>query len=429
MLFLLTTACSQGTFALGKFKAPPADSGSGSNGSSGSTGSGNTTNPSTPTAPTNPTVPATPTNPTTPTTPTTPTVPTTPVTPTEPDRTPASDGTIRPANFDVFSEVAYPVGIAVDQRYKSYRELLVTRDGGSHRVDTCDIKLDNNDRFADRIAYAVDLKMQPSTAQLGYVYSYFNLPKDTSKYIKNSLVSQPLCNVTTASLETTFGGKNIPTSATIAKINTFVNTMNGFRKLALQGNRDGYVKASKLWSKFFMCLSYAESLTTADTAKSNSVAVKYAPSDYRKPAAVKFYEDPYQDEASRLNIGLFQFTPTASGNVQSCIREWNQTYPSCVVSQSASQAEMIRVLGSSMQTFNAFCGVSKVTGTFAVQINSTSSKNTHPANVLANGTLKAGADRCVTPHFVSGKAYNHFGPLQNTSGTTLDSLMTCVLAE
>lgn len=432
VLFFFTTACSEGSLAMGKFKAPSENTDSGSNGSSGSTGGQPTTPVTPPTPPTTPppTVPTTP-PPTAPTNPP-PTVPTNPPTtpPTSGDRGPASEQFARPSNFNVISEVAYPIGVRVDQRYKSYRELLVTRDASvGHKVDSCDPELDRNDRFADRIAYMVDKKMQLSTAQVGYVASYFNLPKDQSTYAKNSLISHPLCTVTTSTLETTFGGKNIPSAATITKINTFVNLMNGYRNQALQGNSNGYVNATKLWSKFFMCLSYAESLSTADTSKSNSVASKYAPSGYRKPAGVKFYEDPYQDEASRLNIGLFQFTPTAGGNVQACIREWNQAYPKCTVSQTASQAELIRVFGSSVQTFNAFCGVSKVTGTFGVQINTTGTKNTHPNNLKSNGTLKARADRCVSPHFVSGRAYNHFGPLQNTSGTTLDALMTCTLAE
>lgn len=335
---------------------------------------------------------------------------------------------ITPENFDVFAEVSYPVGQVVDTRFSSYRELLSTRSGaGSHRVDTCDMNLDANDRFSDRIAYAVELKMQPAKAQLGYVYSYFGLNKDVSTYLSNSFVSHPLCEVTSSSLNTTLKGKNIPSTAVIKKINQFATTMNSYRREALNGNREGYVKASRLWSKFMMCLSYTESLTSADTSKSQSVSQNYAPSGYRKPAGVKFYEDPYQDEASKLNIGLFQFTPNSGGNIQACIREWNVLYPSCTVSPSATKAELIRILGSSLQTFNAFCGAAKVTGMFGVQVNTTKSAHTHPANVKSNGALKPPAERCVTPH-MSGNSYNHFGPFQNSTGKNLDEVMTCVFA-
>ncbi|MEN0057868.1 MAG: hypothetical protein AAGB31_03460 [Bdellovibrio sp.] len=360
------------------------------------------------------------------TTPSTPTAPTTPTTP--PSREPAAiSDSITPEGFDVFSEVSYPVGNLVDTTYKSYRELLVVRNAQqSYRTDNCDVDLEAQDRFSDRIAYAVELKMQPGRSQLGYVSSYFNLNKDVSTYLPNSLISHPLCSVTASTLNTTLAGKNVPSAATITKINTFATTMNTYRRQALNGEREGYVKASKLWSKFMMCLSYMESLTTADTSKAQTVANKYAPSDYRRPAGVNFYEDPAQPAVSRLNIGLFQFTPDSGGNVQACIREWNVLYPKCTIATNASQAELIRVLGSSLQTFNAFCGAAKVAGMFSVQVNTTGSGNTHPANVNSNGSLKAPAERCVTPHMGS-RSYNHFGPLQNTSGFTLDNVLSCTL--
>ncbi len=346
-----------------------------------------------------------------------------------PAREPAAIGdSITPEGFDVFNEVAYPVGGIVDTTYKNYRELIPVRDAQqSYRTDNCDISLENKDRFADRIAYAVELKMQPSTAQLGYVASYFGLKSDVKTYLPNSLISHPLCNVTSSTLNTTLSGKNIPSAATIAKANEFANKMNTYRREALAGNRDGYVKASKLWSKFMMCLSYMESLTTADTTKSKNVGQKYAPPGYRRPAGVNFYEDPAQPAVSRLNIGLFQFTPDAGGNVQACIREWNDLYPNCGISPKASQAELIKVLGSSLQTFNAFCAASKVTGMFSVQVNSVKAYNTHPYNVKSDGGLKAPVDRCVSPHMSVGRSYNHFAPFQNGSGFTMENILSCTL--
>lgn len=335
---------------------------------------------------------------------------------------------VTPIGFEVFSEVAYPVGSAVDSTYKNYRELIPVRDGSlSHYTDLCDAKLDKKDRFADRIAYSVEVKMQPSRAQLGYVASYFGLNSDVKTYLPNSLISHPLCNVTSSTLNSTLNGKNIPSEATIKKANAFVARMNQYRREALSGQREGYVKASKLWSKMMMCVSYMESLTTADTAKSNNVAQKYAPSGYRRPAGVLFYEDPNQTPESRLNIGLFQFTPSAGGNIQACIREWNQLYPRCGIATNSNSAEMIKTLGSSLQTFNSFCAVAKITGMFSVQINTMKSVHTHPANIKADGSLKAPEERCVTPHF-GAKSYNHFGPFQNSAGFTLDQILTCVMS-
>ncbi|HEX7675375.1 MAG TPA: hypothetical protein VF412_14465 [Bdellovibrio sp.] len=351
------------------------------------------------------------------------TTPSTPVV-----REPAAyTGSITPADFNVFTEVSYPVGSLVDSKFQSYRELIPERNAQEGQTtDACDTTPDGQDRFSDRIAYAVEVKMHPSQAGLGYVGSYYGLSSDESTYTPNSLISHPLCNVTADTLNTTLGGKKIPSAATIKKANTFVDTMNSYRRAALAGDREGYVKASKLWSKFMMCVSYTESLTTANTSTSDRVAAKYAPAGYRRPASVLFYEDPYQDAASRLNIGLFQFTPNSAGNVQACIREWNKLYPKCTVSTKASQGDMIRVLGSSLQTFNAFCGAAKVTGMFSVQINTKSSSFTHPYNVV-NGKLKAPADRCVSPHFAAGKSYNHFGPFQNSVGTNLDEVLSCTL--
>lgn len=346
-----------------------------------------------------------------------------------PIREPAAiTDSITPADFNVFNEVSYPVGQLVDSKFQSYRELLPQRNAQEgHYTDSCDTNADTQDRFADRIAYAVELKMHPLQAGLGYVADAYGMNSNENTYLANSLISHPLCNVTSETLNTTLGGKKIPSASTIKKANEFANKMNEYRRQALAGNREGYVKASKLWSKFLMCTSYTESLTSANTSKSNSVASKYAPSGYRRPAGVLFYEDPYQDAASKLNIGLFQFTPNSGGNVQACIREWNKIYPKCAISPKASQAEMIRITGSSLQTFNAFCGASKVTGMFAVQVNTAKSSATHPYN-LVNGKLKLPTERCVSPHFAAGKSYNHFGPFQNSVGTNLEEVLACTLS-
>lgn len=359
------------------------------------------------------------------------TIPPVTTTPTAPPigREPAAvTGSLTPENFDVFSEVSYPVGQLVDSKFQSYRELLPQRNAQQgHYTDSCDTNPQGQDRFSDRIAYAVEVKMHPSKAGLGYVGSAYGLSSNEDAYFPNSLISHPLCAVTADTLDTTLGGKKIPSASTIKKANEFASKMNLYRRQALEGNREGYVKASKLWSKFMMCTSYTESLTSANTSTSNNVASKYAPSGYRRPASVLFYEDPYQDAASKLNIGLFQFTPNAGGNVQACIREWNKIYPKCTISQTASQAEMIRVVGSSLQTFNSFCGAAKVTGMFAVQVNTSKSGSTHPAN-LSGGKLKAPAERCVSPHFAAGKSYNHFGPFQNSVGTNLEEVLACTLS-
>lgn len=333
-----------------------------------------------------------------------------------------------PPGFDVFAQVAYPVGALVDSQFQSYRELLPQRAAQlGHASDRCDINLNNNDRFADRIAYAVALKLQPSRAGLGYVGTAYKLGTNEDSYFPNSLISHPLCTVSESSLTTTLGSKRVPSASTIKKANQLATQLNNYRQQALAGHQEGYLKAAKLWAKLMMCVSYTESLTSANTGTSDRVAQKNAPSDYRRPAGVLFYEDPYQSAESKLNIGLFQFTPNSSGNVLACIREWNKLYPQCGISPRANQAEMVRLLGSSLQTFNAFCGVAKVTGSFSVQVNTSGAGHTHPDNVV-KGVLKAPVERCVSPHFLAGKAYNHFGPFQNSTGSNLEEILSCTLA-
>ncbi len=86
---------------------------------------------------------------------------------------------------------------------------------------------------------------------------------------------------------------------------------------------------------------------------------------------------------------------------------------------------MIKILGSSQHSFNSFCGVHKVVETFAIQAYTKNSSSTHPTNVSGSG-LKSPANRCVTPYFYAGWAYNHFGPLQNSTGSNLNELHSCI---
>jgi hypothetical protein len=63
--------------------------------------------------------------------------------------------------------------------------------------------------------------------------------------------------------------------------------------------------------------------------------------------------------------------------------------------------------------------------TFSVQVNTKNAANTHPSN-LFNGKLKPFEERCVSPHFKSGKAYVHFGPFMNSTGSNLKELFQCI---
>lgn len=347
-----------------------------------------------------------------------------PVTTPTPPREPAGE-----TPLEIFSDVSYPVGLSVDNYYSSYRELLEVRSGSQNvNADSCQGDIKGKDRFADRITFFVNEMMKDQRPQIGSIASLFGASSAVSTHAPVSLKRFPMCKVTATSLTHTLGTGKASAQSVIDKLNVFVDAYNKHRTGTLKGDVRSEIALNRLWTRFMSCLSYAESLTTADTKTSENVALKVGPSGYRKPAGVKFYEDALQPEESRLNIGLYQFTPNSTGNVNPCLKSWNSQYPSCALPTNASQAQMVQLLGSSYQTFNAFCGTHKLLQTFAIQVNTAKTSATHPANHSGTSTKPAN-DRCVTPFFKAGKAYNHFGPLQNSTGSNLNSLMTCVLKD
>jgi hypothetical protein len=348
-----------------------------------------------------------------------------------PSPTPSPVST-NPASLDdinLFKEVSEPMGQSVDNRYSSYRELMTVRNFNTKfSVDTCDPFVQSHDRFADRITYAVYKRMQPMKIDIGSsVAPIFGLNKDSSTYVPTGLFSHPFCKVNASILNTVYQGKNIPSAATIAKAQKFTDLLNQYRTQILSGSRDGKVKGYKLWSKFMMCLGYMESLTSADSAESDRIAASF---NFRRPAGVNMHNDSLQTNAdSELGIGIFQESNVVKwGDTYSCVTDWNRQFPSCQIDPNISRTGMIPVLGSTYQTFNAYCAASVITRMFGVVVNATTTKNTHPDNINSNGTLKAPADRCVSPFMNVNTAYNHFAPLQNGSGFTLDNILTCTLA-
>lgn len=350
------------------------------------------------------------------------------ITETEEQETPSipatPEDTAPAVDFNEYLSVSSIIGASVDD-YFNQGELLKTRSlVNTDTVDTCNGEKNRNpnDQFSDQISFYTKAMMSPVSAKVGIIGSYYGSPTKDESYFPVSLMSHPLCASTTSSLSQTI--KKVPSQAVIDKLNRFATTANSLREKALGGDAGAKVELMKHWGKLFSCLAYTESLSSADSSASRSVASSSAPSGYTKPSGVEFYNDPSQDAASRLNIGLFQFTPNSSGNIKPCLKAWNEFHsgsPSCKVNESGLQAEMIRVLGSSYQSFNAFCGVHKLVQTFAIQVNTTSSGSTYPGN-----SGKTAAARCVTPHFYAGKAYNHFGPLQNSTGENMNKLYSCI---
>jgi len=344
---------------------------------------------------------------------------------TTPDREPSSeeDDNNEDDTQDQTSLSSY-IASTVD-RIQNRSELAKVRElDGGFAVDSCHSQLDGQDRFSDSIAFSIDELSKGRKIQLQGLGSIFGYSTNPSTYKDVSLISHKLCDVTAASLKHTMGKRKQPIASTRALAQRFADDHNRYRAQHLNNNSQGTKNFKRLWGRFFGCLAYTESLTTADTSTSERVADQFSSNSYRKPAGVKFYIDPRQSQASKLNIGLFQFTPSYGGNINPCVKQWNKEYPSCQISSRTTNG-MIDAVGSSRQTFNAYCGVHKLVQTFFVQSHSNQTKRTHPDN-FKSGSLKSAANRCVTPHIHASLGYNHFGPLQNTTGSNLKKIMSCI---
>ncbi len=327
---------------------------------------------------------------------------------------------------DAYLDSSSQIGPVVDD-LQNGTELTDKREmANTDSVDKCTDPSLSSELFSEQISYYAGELINDVPAMVGFIGSSYGTSSNDSAYFPTSLIRHPLCQSSNSSLSQTMN--KVPGSSTIEKLNSFAEEVNGLRSEVLAGDLNAKKELLSTWSRFFSCLAYTESLSTADSSSSIAVARKVAPAGYRKPAGVKFYEDPAQDQASRLNIGMFQFTPNANGNIQPCLRAWNalnKNKPACQVGTRSSQGDLIKILGSSLQSFNAFCGIHKLVQTFAIQVNTIKSSATHPANI-ANGKLKPQEQRCVTPHFQAGRAYNHFGPFQNSTGSNLEKLFSCV---
>lgn len=340
--------------------------------------------------------------------------------------------TTLPPAAEVLKDIPEIVGPEVDKHYGSDQLTLPRGSGLIHRTDQCEKSLIDKPTFADRIVFYTYQNMSSRIPKLSYISSIYDLPSE-NKTLPTSLISHEMCNLSVDNLKQTLGDKYAPDEKVTAQANELVKKYNQLRANMIKSDNS---KAStremtKLWSRMNMCLGYVVSLNSPDQSSSEKVASIYAPSDYRRPSGVLFHERSAGSgvDPERLIIGAFQFTPVASGNIQGCVQQWDALYPACALSLKSDSAELIRALGSSYQALNSFCGTEKPVEMFSVQVNTLSGKRTHPDNVLASGALKDPQNRCVSLFFAAGAAYNHFGPLQNSTGKNMEEFLSCTLAQ
>ena len=296
------------------------------------------------------------------------------------------------------------------------------------RIDQCNFSSDSNDNFSDQISFYTAKMFEDIPSMIGFIGSSYGVSSVDQNLFPTSLIRHQLCEVSAKTLNATMGSQRVPSQVVIDKLNRFARKANELRSESIKGNANAKRDLLDHWNRLFSCLAYAESLPSADNSTSNKAAKKYAPANYRKPAGVEFYEDAAQPAESRLNVGLFQFTPSWQNNIQPCMRAWNALHAhsaQCQIPLKSTQNELIKIVGSSLQSFNAFCGVHKLVQTFSIQVNTKKASATHPRN-LVNGVLKTPEARCVSPHFLAGRAYNHFGPLQNSTRKNMDEVFSCI---
>jgi hypothetical protein len=179
-----------------------------------------------------------------------------------------------------------------------------------------------------------------------------------------------------------------------------------------------------------------ESLGDANNSQQNKLAKEfskaYGARNYIRPPGVKFYFDDSQDEEiSKQNIGLYQFTPKIGGNIDPCYHAWNNIMakksPACKIYLDSDDEISFDFVAASDQVFNAFCGANKLVQSYGIQINSRnlnkpkakSMQLSHADNKAKKG-LKASQDRCVSPFAHASNAYMHFGVMGFTV-FTIDS--------
>jgi len=324
----------------------------------------------------------------------------------------------------------------VDGYFPSLEEYLKPRRApSSDSIDRCEPKLASEEvKFGFSVGFFISEFLNPQVITLKGIDEIYGV-RESSTNVAVGLTSHLMCLHTSETARTTLR-KNISESE-LQNVNLFARTYNKLREKIMDGSESEREIAKEylfdLWARLFGCLGYIESLTTADFRRSYDLAEQYGGSDYSKPPGVKFYYDESQSNVdSKLNIGLYQFSPKGTGNISPCIDAWNERLPQCEIKKSDSMENFVKVLGSSSQHFNAFCGVHKILQTFHVQANTQARTHTHPDNTQTNvdgssSRLKRPSDRCVTLNVRSGYAYNHFGPLQNSTGVNLNSLFSCAL--
>ncbi len=281
-----------------------------------------------------------------------------------------------------------------------------------------------------------------------------------------SLMSHPLCIQDADQLAAILDKEYTPDNGTIEALKQFSMASNEDRRRALNGDVQALKSFTHRMTQMMSCLSYAESMQTADSEKSdanfhmalNEIAgskplFARGGGEAARPQGVLFSEDRPGEFFVELRkaaangtrtpeleaqlkakykpwpvVGTYQFNPRF-GNVGPCVAQWNALVNDdrCKIN-NASPAQVMAALASPGQTFNTFCGVQKIVQAFNSQVNTSNATGVDKSNILPNGRLKAPKDRCVSlvARSGAGRIYSHFGPWRNSVKDNMGKLMGCV---
>lgn len=245
--------------------------------------------------------------------------------------------------------------------------------------------------FKDIIDEQVDSSLSGQHPFSGWWKKAFKISSPTMV----GLGTHPVCSVKAVKLA------HGPSKGLASTIKRFAVAHNS----ALSGGDTN--RLGSLWRKFFYCLAKEESLSNPDNKIYDLNAKRFG---IRRPRGVVFHSD--KQHVSGNSIGVFQFAPVMNGNIRPCIELWNEKYPAFKLPLSGDLKLAAKILGDSSQAFNIFCGVNKVVQSFYVQINSKNFKYVNSEK------------ECVT---FNRDAYMHFGPLMNSTGRNLESVLKCAI--
>ena len=339
------------------------------------------------------------------------------------------------------------------------------------KIDVCLQKDRRGNSFGKTIEAAVRVSLDSKKIYSNSaIQRAFGLPTRENSH-PVSLMSHPVCEQGRNQVVHMLGESYVPDAETMNYILDFAKESNRDRKSALRGSEKAKERFVERWTVLMGCIAYAESLDISDPSQefkaddSFAVAMDHQPNvhpffmdrvsrEVSRPRGVWFGADRngsyYLERAKAKNegrlsesvqnaldkryptwpvVGLFQFNASRKGNIDPCVRQWNDLVNqkrACRIN-SSSDDQLLMSFASHGQSVNSYCGVQKIVQSFNSQVNTINTTGTDLSNLSSRSRLLNPRSRCVS--LVSragrGRVYSHFGPLRNSVKYNLKKVMKC----